>query len=78
MARMLVGEENVVTDGTPGTGSEDFAFLLQERPGCYLAIGNGEGPAACTVHEPTYDFNDEILPIGASFFARLVERVLCP
>jgi hippurate hydrolase len=59
-------------------GSEDFAYLLQERPGCYIWLGNGEhgGPGGCTVHNPNYDFNDEISVLGASYWARLVETTL--
>ncbi|TDK47481.1 M20 aminoacylase family protein [Antarcticimicrobium luteum] len=52
-------------------GAEDFSFMLQKRPGAYLFIGQGEGAG---LHQPDYDFNDEIAPVGASFFARLVER----
>ena len=55
----------------PMMGSEDFAYMLQARPGAYLFLGAGEGAG---LHHPQYDFNDEIAPIGASFFARLVER----
>ncbi len=57
-------------------GSEDFAFMLQAKPGCYVFIGNGTGDKAVGLHNPHYDFNDEILPIGASYWARLVERTL--
>ena len=57
-------------------GSEDFAFMLQAKPGCYIWIGNGAGDRLSMLHNPHYDFNDEILPIGASYWARLVERVL--
>ena len=49
----------------------DFSYMLQERPGCYLFIGQGPGAG---VHNTLYDFNDEIAPVGATFFARLVER----
>jgi metal-dependent amidase/aminoacylase/carboxypeptidase family protein len=56
--------------------SEDFSFMLNEVPGCYINIGNGNAEGACEVHNPAYDFNDEILPLGASFFARVVERKL--
>ena len=72
----LVGAERVRRDLPPGTGSEDFSFMLQEVPGCYLLIGNGDGEAVRPVHNPGYDFNDAALPIGASFFARLVETQL--
>lgn len=59
-------------------GSEDFAFMLQTHPGCFVWLGNGAGdqPGGCNVHNPHYDFNDAISPIGASFWARLVERTL--
>ena len=53
--------------------SEDFSFMLQARPGAYMVIGNGDG---AEVHNPGYDYNDELLPIGASYFARLVEMNL--
>jgi len=72
----VVGEENVLTDLPPTMGAEDFAFMLQAKPGCYVWIGNGPGEGGCMLHNPRYDFNDEILPIGASYWAALVERVL--
>ena len=75
IAAEVVGEANVDRDVTPTMGSEDFAFMLQVKPGCYVFIGNG-GDKAPGLHNPHYDFNDEILPLGASYWARLVERVL--
>ena len=57
-------------------GSEDFAFMLQARPGCYIWVGNGDRPGSCMIHNPGYDFNDEILPLGASYWATLAEQVL--
>jgi hippurate hydrolase len=72
----VVGRENVLTDLQPTMGSEDFAFMLQAKPGCYVWLGNGPGEAGCMLHNPRYDFNDEILPIGASYWATLVEQVL--
>jgi hippurate hydrolase len=72
----VVGTENVLTDLQPTMGSEDFAFMLQARPGCYVWIGNGAGEGGCMLHNPRYDFNDQILPIGASYWATLVEQVL--
>lgn len=69
----IVGGENVRRDVLPSMGSEDFAFMLQKKPGSYVWIGNGGN---ANLHNPGYDFNDEILPIGASYWARLVERVL--
>ncbi len=71
VAREVVGPENVSDDLPARMGAEDFAYMLQARPGSYLFIGQGDGPSC---HHPAYDFNDEIAPIGASFFARLVER----
>lgn len=72
----IVGAESVRRDPSLIMASEDFAFMLNEVPGCYINIGNGDGEGACEVHNPAYDFNDQALPYGASFFARLVERRL--
>ncbi|MFT5580603.1 MAG: amidohydrolase [Paraglaciecola psychrophila] len=72
----VVGEENVNLNPTPAMGSEDFAYMLLEKPGAYIWIGNGRGEGSCMVHNAGYDFNDEILPIGASYWARLVESQL--
>ena len=74
-AAEVAGEANVDRAIAPTMGSEDFAFMLQARPGAYLFIGNGPSNGA-GLHNPHYDFNDDILPIGASYWARLVERVL--
>ena len=57
-------------------GAEDFAFLLKERPGCYVWLGNGPGEGGCLLHSPRYDFNDEIIPLGIRYWLRLVERAL--
>lgn len=78
VARGVAGEHNVATDKAPMMGAEDFAFMLNERPGAYVWIGNGPGTGGCVLHNPHYDFNDEILPLGASFWARLVEEKLAP
>jgi hippurate hydrolase len=72
-AAAVVGEDNVFRDCQAFMASEDFSYMLQARPGAYIVIGNGDDAAACEVHNPGYDFNDELLPIGASYFARLVE-----
>ena len=72
----VVGAERVHRDLAPCMGSEDFAYMLQARPGSYIWIGNGLGPGGCFLHNPGYDFNDEILPVGASYWATLVEREL--
>ena len=74
----LVGAQNVVRDPPLIMASEDFSFMLERVPGCYLNIGNGAGEGACEVHNPAYDFNDAALPLGAAFFARSVEtRLAC-
>lgn len=72
----VVGDSNVNLDPKPAMGSEDFAYMLQEKPGAYIWIGNGDGEGSCMVHNSNYDFNDEILPIGASYWARLAEAEL--
>jgi hippurate hydrolase len=72
----IVGAERVKRDPALIMASEDFAIMLNEVPGCYINIGNGDGEGACEVHNPGYDFNDKVLPYGASFFARLVEKRL--
>lgn len=73
VAQELVGAERVIAPFPPVTGSEDFAYFLQRKPGCFLRLGNGEG---AMVHNAHYDFNDEILTLGAAFWTRLVERYL--
>ena len=75
-AAALVGEENVNRNGHLVMASEDFSFMLKEVPGAYIQIGNGAGAGGCEVHNPGYDFNDAILPLGASLFALLAERKL--
>jgi hippurate hydrolase len=83
--RELVGADNV-HDFEPTMGAEDFSFFLQEKPGCYVVIGNGEGDhraaghglGPCTLHNPNYDFNDRLLPIGAAYWVRLAEHWLKP
>ncbi|HDR9022474.1 TPA: amidohydrolase [Burkholderia vietnamiensis] len=76
VARELVGDAHVVEQADLLMGSEDFAFMLQQRPGSFVRLGNGEGEDGCMVHNPKYDFNDRNLPIGAAFWTRLVERYL--
>ena len=76
-AAAVVGAENVNTDHPPTMGSEDFAWMLQEVPGCYIRVGNGEGDeGGCVVHNPHYDFNDTAAVYGASYWATLVEQEL--
>ena len=74
----LVGAERVERNPPLNMASEDFSFMLEMVPGCYLNIGNGSGEGACEVHNPAYDFNDRALPLGAAFFARAVEARLAP
>lgn len=76
VAHDWLGEEGLIDGMVPLTGSEDFAFLLQQCPGCYLIIGNGDGEGGCMVHNPGYDFNDACLPLGASYWVKLAERFL--
>ncbi|MFZ6862065.1 M20 aminoacylase family protein [Undibacterium sp. Ji67W] len=82
--RAVVGVENVDAQVEPTMGAEDFAFMLQEKPGCYVFIGNGDGEhrdighglGPCNLHNPSYDFNDDLLPIGATYWVRLAETYL--
>jgi hippurate hydrolase len=82
----VVGKDRVDAQVEPTMGAEDFAFMLQEMPGCYVFIGNGEGGhrtaghglGPCNLHNPSYDFNDELLPLGATFWVRLAEAFLRP
>jgi len=69
----VVGEAKVHRDISPTMGAEDFSYMLLERPGCYVFLGGAGGPSSCMVHNPKYDFNDSILPVGASWFAEVVE-----
>jgi len=78
VAQDVVGEDRVNLSPTPGMGSEDFAYMLQEKPGSYIWIGNGDGEGSCMVHNPGYDFNDEILPIGATYWVKMAEEILSP
>jgi len=76
VAAQLLGADNVVTRG-PVMGSEDFAYMLEHRPGAYVRLGNGLGQdGGCMVHNPLYDFNDKALPIGAAFWASLAQSYL--
>ena len=78
VATELVGADSVNLNPKPAMGSEDFAYMLQEKPGAYIWIGNGDGEGSCMVHNPSYDFNDEILPIGATLWVKLAETSLPP
>ena len=80
----VVGTAAVNATVEPTMGAEDFAFMLQHKPGCYVFIGNGEGEhrdighglGPCNLHNPSYDFNDDLLPIGATYWVRLAEAYL--
>lgn len=72
----IVGAENVERNPPLIMASEDFSFMLEKVPGCYINIGNGGEEGGCEVHNPAYDFNDDAIPQGATFFARLVEERL--
>jgi hippurate hydrolase len=78
VATELLGPQRVLLDSPPVMGSEDFAFMLEHRPGCYLFLGNGDGSGAgpCMVHNPGYDFNDAAMGTGAAFWSLLTERYL--
>ncbi|EOA05967.1 peptidase M20D, amidohydrolase [Herbaspirillum frisingense GSF30] len=78
------GADHVDAHTEPTMGAEDFAFMLQHKPGCYVFLGNGDGGhrdhghglGPCNLHNPSYDFNDDLLPIGATYWVRLAEKFL--
>ena len=80
----IVGAHNVNAQTEPTMGAEDFAFMLQAKPGCYVFIGNGDGAhrehghglGACNLHNGSYDFNDRLLPLGATYWVRLAQEFL--
>jgi hippurate hydrolase len=82
--KAVAGSDQVDTNVEPTMGAEDFAYMLQAKPGCYVFLGNGDGDhraaghglGPCQLHNASYDFNDELLPIGASYWVRLVEMSL--
>jgi hippurate hydrolase len=78
VASALVGEENLERNLEPSMGAEDFSFMLQARPGAYLRLGQGapDGKGACCLHNSRYDFNDDVLPLGAALHASLIEQAL--
>ena len=77
-AGAVFGDAQVRRDDIPSMAAEDFAYMLQVKPGCYVWLGNGPGTGGCSLHNPHYDFNDEILPLGISYWVKLVETVLKP
>jgi hippurate hydrolase len=76
VAAEICGPDQVLRDIAPSMGGEDFSFMLNRRPGAMLWLGNGPGEGDCFLHNARYDFNDEALPVGVSFLARLAERFL--
>ena len=76
VAGSVFGKERVLTDILPSMGAEDFAYMLREKPGCYVWLGNGPGTGGCTLHNPHYDFNDELLTLGVNYWVRLVQQWL--
>jgi amidohydrolase len=84
VATTVVGESMVIWDTMQTMGAEDFAFMLLHKPGCYIFIGNGQvdskhrleghGLGPCTLHNPSYDFNDQLIPIGVSYWLQLVQQ----
>jgi len=72
----LFGKGNVHTDIDPTMGGEDFSYMLQARPGAYIWLGQGGGPGGCFLHNPNFDFNDEVIPLGAGYLAALAEEAL--
>jgi hippurate hydrolase len=73
VAREIAGPDKVETDMPPVMGAEDFAFMLQERPGAFIFVGNGDSAG---LHHPAYDFDDEVIPVGTSYWVRLAETAL--
>jgi hippurate hydrolase len=72
----VLGVGNVITDFDPVMGGEDFSYMLQEKPGAYVFLGQGGGPNSCFLHNSGYDFNDAVIPLGAGYLAALVEEAL--
>jgi amidohydrolase len=70
VASQLLGPDKVRQNELPSMGAEDFAYMLREKPGCYVWLGNGPGTGGCTLHNPHYDFNDDILPLGVSLLGQ--------
>ena len=69
----VVGKNRVDTNVEPMMGAEDFSFMLESRPGAFIFVGNGD---TAGLHHPAYDFNDELIPVGTSYWVKLVETAL--
>lgn len=76
VAAEVCGKAHVLIDPKPSMGAEDFSYFLQEKPGCYIWLGNGPGEGGCTLHNPHYDFNDDAIPYGVAYWVRLAQRWL--
>lgn len=76
VAASLVGEENINREPQPSMGAEDFSFMLQQKPGCYVWLGGNTADTKGMLHHPQYDFNDAILGVGAAYWVRLVETLM--
>jgi len=76
VAGTVAGASNVRRDLAPSMGAEDFSYMLREKPGCYVWIGNGMAEGGCMLHNPRYDFNDAILPLGVRYWVELVKQAL--
>lgn len=72
-ASAVVGSKNIIHDVTPTMGAEDFSYMLQKKPGCFVFLGQSGGPSSSNIHNPTYDFNDAVIPLGASWLVKIVE-----
>jgi hippurate hydrolase len=77
-ASKVVSFENVIQDPTPSMTAEDFAFMLEKKPGCYIWLGNGSSENGKNLHSPKYDFNDDILAIGISYWIELARSIMGP
>jgi hippurate hydrolase len=76
VAEQVLGRDQVITGLNPSMGAEDFAFMLQQKPGCYVWLANGPGEGGCMLHNPKYDFNDDVMATGVKYWVGLVERCL--
>jgi len=76
VATDIVGADRVQLNPQPSMGAEDFAFMLHQKPGCYIWAGNGSSDGNRLLHNPHYDFNDELIPVGAAYWVRLAEKLL--
>jgi hippurate hydrolase len=73
VASQVVGKNRVDTTTPPVMGAEDFSFMLEARPGAFIFVGNGDSAG---LHHPAYNFNDEVIPVGTSYWVKLVETAL--